>query len=93
MKTAAKNHVEAWKTSGLKQREYARQNGINPNTFVYWIHRERELAQNPRAGFLEIRPSAEVRKSFFPESLPESKSDLQISVNLGFIRLTYRRSS
>lgn len=93
MKITSKNHVEAWKTSGLTQREYARQNGINPNTFVYWIHKERELTQQPREGFLEIRPAAEVRKSFSPESLTESKSDLQISVNLGFIRLTYRRSS
>jgi transposase-like protein len=42
MKSKAKDHVQAWKESGISQREYARTNGINPNTFAYWIRKDRE---------------------------------------------------
>ncbi|MFH6895707.1 IS66 family insertion sequence element accessory protein TnpA [Providencia huaxiensis] len=31
-----KQHVDAWRVSGLTRREYAHSQGINPNTFKHW---------------------------------------------------------
>ena len=31
-----KGHLENWKSSGISQRKYCEENGINKNTFNYW---------------------------------------------------------
>ncbi len=32
-------HFENWKYSGISQRKYCEENGINKNTFGYWIQK------------------------------------------------------
>ena len=39
-------HVDAWQTSKLTQREYAKQHGLAVARFVYW---KNKLSPNPRA--------------------------------------------
>lgn len=31
------NHIEAWQASGLSQRDYCRQHGLNAKTFANWL--------------------------------------------------------
>ncbi|CAE6508515.1 conserved hypothetical protein [Nitrosomonas nitrosa] len=31
------NHIEAWQASGLSQRDYCRQHGLNAKTFGNWL--------------------------------------------------------
>jgi transposase-like protein len=90
MKSKAKDHVQAWKESGISQREYARTNGINPNTFAYWIRKDRESRLQITSDFHELMPVSP--KESFKESHHNFRSDLHISLNIGFIRFEYRRS-
>jgi transposase-like protein len=62
MRTEAtrRKHIEAWKVSGLSKAAYARENGINVNTFHSWFHTQQEASQNG-TGFIEISPKKNLR--------------------------------
>lgn len=38
-------HLDNWKSSGISRRKYCEENGINANTFGYWIQRIRKLGK------------------------------------------------
>jgi hypothetical protein len=74
-----REHIAAWKSSGLTQREYARNNGVNMNTFAYWLSKERNFRNQK---FIEVPlPEPEVYK----------KSLLSFTLRLGFLQFEYRR--
>ncbi len=77
--TSRKDHITAWRKSGLTQREYARNNGININTFAYWLSKDRHSG-NQR--FLEVT---------LPDRGINGKSFLSFHLRLGFLQLEYRR--
>ena len=54
-KETRREHLEAWEASGLSKAAYARENGINVNTFHSWFHLQREPLQTG-TGFIEISP-------------------------------------
>ncbi|MBI9104033.1 MAG: hypothetical protein JEY99_16580 [Spirochaetales bacterium] len=35
------NHLDAWKSSGLSANKYCIENGINKNSFRYWIDKDK----------------------------------------------------
>ncbi len=41
------NHIEAWQVSGLLQRDYCHQHGLNAKTFANWlrIYRNSRMCQ------------------------------------------------
>jgi len=38
-----KSHLKNWKSSGISLRKYCEENGINKNTFGYWIQRLKKM--------------------------------------------------
>jgi hypothetical protein len=38
-------HIEAWRSSGLSQAAYCRQNGINLTTFTNWLSHDKKQPQ------------------------------------------------
>jgi len=38
-----KSHLKNWKSSGVSQRKYCEENGINTNTFGYWIQKLKQV--------------------------------------------------
>lgn len=49
--------VQQWKNSGLTAKQYAAENGINPNTLVHWQCRlaaDRRRRQRIEKGFVEV---------------------------------------
>jgi hypothetical protein len=74
-----RDHIAAWKQSSLTQREYARNNGININTFAYWLSKERLPGKQK---FIEVTPP--YRKS-------STESFLSFQLHLGFLQFEYRR--
>lgn len=54
-----KKKIEAWKNSGLFQKEFCRKSGISHHQFSYWrkkLLREDEIEQNP---FLPVKTSSQ----------------------------------
>ncbi len=41
------NHIEKWKSGGLSQAEYCRQNGVNLKSFHHWKRRTAHLCCKP----------------------------------------------
>ena len=48
------NHIEAWQVSGLSQRAYCRQHGLNAKTFGNWLRIHRNRRMNAEAPTLLI---------------------------------------
>jgi hypothetical protein len=44
-----RNHVRAWRDSGLKRAAYAQAHGLEPRTFNHWIARLRQMFRQPCA--------------------------------------------
>ena len=42
------NHIEAWQASGLSQRDYCRQHGLNAKTFANWLRIYRNSRMNAK---------------------------------------------
>lgn len=61
-----RDHVRAWKASGLSSREYARQAGINANTLSWWRWR---LAKD-KGGRRPGRRRTAARADFFEVCAP-----------------------
>lgn len=38
-----KSHLENWKSSRISQKKYCEENGINRNTFGYWIQKLKKV--------------------------------------------------
>lgn len=38
-------HLREWKSSGLSQAEYCRQNKVSPKSFLYWKRREKAVSE------------------------------------------------
>lgn len=55
-----RKHLKAWEVSGLSKAAYARENGINVNTFHSWFYTQRE-AQQTGTGFIEISTKKNTR--------------------------------
>lgn len=77
----ADEHLSRWAASGLSQKEYCRQNSVNPNTFAYWRHRRREQGN--------IRTEQNLVRFEAKPVMAEHR--LEIRVNLGIVRLEYVR--
>lgn len=78
---SADEHLNRWAISGLSQKEYCRQNGVNLNTFAYWRHRSKGTKHIPAEQNLvriEAKPIMTERR-------------LEIRLNLGILRLEYVR--
>jgi hypothetical protein len=58
LQTTMKSQVEAWKTSGLTQIAYCREQGIIFSQFNYWV---RKLCRSPESarGFVKIKLKTE----------------------------------
>ena len=48
-------HLKNWKKSGLSKREYARENGINRNTFYGWFRKIEEPKPLVKSDMVEIK--------------------------------------
>jgi hypothetical protein len=62
------NHIEAWQVSGLSQRDYCRQHGLNAKTFGNWlrIHRNRRMnAEVPALIPVTIKPAVSSTESLY----------------------------
>jgi len=57
MKTDASEkemHIQMWRESGLSKAAYARESGLNPQTFYSWFYTGREKEQENTNTLLEI---------------------------------------
>jgi len=48
-----------FRRSGLTVGEFVRQTGVSRRMVLYWTQRERELASNVQAGFVDVTPALE----------------------------------
>jgi hypothetical protein len=60
------NHIEKWKSGGLSQAEYCRQNGINIKSFHHWKRRTGHLCCKPV--LVELPLPETLSPSFSPSS-------------------------
>ena len=68
--------LDDWNQSGKSVRAYAKENGINPQTFFNWTKAKKETSQN----FIEI-PAKAIQPPQMPEILIE-KGDVKIHIPL-----------
>jgi hypothetical protein len=54
-----KARVAQWKASGLRQSEFARQQGLSAHQLCYWIARERQAAAAPGLLPVQIKPTGQ----------------------------------
>ena len=47
-------HKQLWKESGLSKAAYARESGLNENTFYSWFYSEEHMKQKRQNTFVEI---------------------------------------
>lgn len=77
----ADEHLIRWANSGLSQKEYCKQNSVNPNTFAYWRHRSKEeKSSRPPQNLIRIETKPVM-----------AERRLEIRLNLGILRLDYVR--
>ena len=69
-------HLENWRQSNKSAWAYAKENSINPQTFVNWTKRKKQI----EACFVEV-PVRIKQQSYIPEILIE-KGDVKIHVPL-----------
>ena len=69
--------LEDWKQSGKSAWAYAKENGINPQTFCGWVKREAQKA----SGFVEISERVKPKPEPLQEILIE-KGDIKIHIPL-----------
>ena len=50
-----KDHIETWKSGGLKQSEYCRRHQLKLHCFVYWKKKFRPVAE-PGVSFVQVYP-------------------------------------
>lgn len=65
--------VEAWRESGLTQRSYFHQAGINPVTFSYWVRKSKNQ-QEDLGGFIEIKRSTAILENKYEVIYPNGVS-------------------
>lgn len=70
-------HLESWKSSGLSASRYCIENGINKNSFRYWIDRDKG----------KIKTKKSLVKLNIPQQLPVSESN-NISLKYGSYELS-----
>ncbi|MGH9440171.1 MAG: IS66 family insertion sequence element accessory protein TnpA [Terriglobia bacterium] len=73
-----REHVAAWKASGLRRREYCRRNGLSLSTLCYWSSRVN--GESKAGGFVEVVARAGVEP-------PERCEHIEL-----FVRDRYRLS-
>ena len=66
-------HKQLWKESGLSKAAYARESGLNENTFYSWFYSEEQMKQKQHNAFVEI----------VTEKDREEKSDPPRSMSIG----------
>jgi hypothetical protein len=63
------NHIEAWQVSGLSQRVYCQQHGLNAKTFATWLRIYRAERMNVKAPTLIpieiIKPAVSATESLY----------------------------
>jgi len=69
-------YLENWRRSNKNAWRYAKENGINPQTFVNWTKREKQI----KACFVEVSAKAK-QQSYIPKIIIE-KSGFKIHVPL-----------
>ena len=69
--------LEDWKQSGKGTWTYAKENGIPPQTFCNWVHRETQKA----SGFVEI-PARKKPQPEIPQEILVEKGDIKIHIPL-----------
>jgi len=73
-------HLAKWKRSGVSKRAYARENGINRNTFYGWFGRAAKKEPVERSEMVEV---------VFPKasgsSLEESIRSISVTTKNGYI--------
>jgi hypothetical protein len=69
-------HLEAWKVSGLSANKYCIENGINKNSFRYWIDRDKKKATKNQS-FIKLR---------IPKKLPANESN-EFSLRYGSFKI------
>jgi hypothetical protein len=77
--------LEDWKASGKKAWAYAKENGLNPQTFTKWTKGNREVPQQ----FVEVKPHLPEAARYIPEILIE-KGDVKIHIPVGINRQELR---
>jgi hypothetical protein len=55
-----RRHVEAWRSSGLTQKQYGVKHGINAVTLAHWSHRLQRKPNPPAQALVPIRVIGEV---------------------------------
>ncbi len=58
-----KEHLESWKSSGISLRKYCELNGINKNTFGYWIQKLKKLNKK-KSSFIRLNISQDFISTF-----------------------------
>jgi len=58
-----KGHLESWKASGISRRKYCEVNGINTNTFGYWIQRFKKMNKK-ESSFIRLNISKDFVSTF-----------------------------
>ena len=69
--------LEDWKQSGKSAWAYAKENGLNQQTFINWTKTEKEISQS----FIEIPTKTIQPPQYLPEILIE-KGDVKIHIPL-----------
>ncbi|GHV66400.1 hypothetical protein AGMMS49928_01010 [Spirochaetia bacterium] len=77
--------LEDWKGSGKSACVYAKENGLNPQTFVRWT----KPASEKQVSFVEVVPPAMPAPPYSPEILIE-KGDVKIHIPLAINRSELR---
>ena len=70
--------LETWKGSGKSACAYAKEKGINQQTFAKWV----KTAKEPNGGFVEIGQGLKAAVTEKPEILIE-KGDIKIHIPIG----------
>jgi transposase-like protein len=73
--------LEDWKASGKSVWGYAKENGLNPQTFNKWARGSREVSQ----GCVEIKAQSLETARYTPEILIE-KGNIKIHIPIGINR-------
>jgi hypothetical protein len=78
-------HIEAWRTSGLTQAQYCRQNGLAAKSFSFWLQRKRtEEAAMPSVDLIpvQIAPTDKVPNSVSTLRLKYQAIELELSTDV-----------
>ena len=55
-----RRHVEAWRSSGLTQKQYGEKHGVNALTLAQWSHRLKRKSNMPVQALVPIRVVGDV---------------------------------